>query len=51
MPHGGTPSSSNNMSGHLCIHFQGSRTHNGSVGHERDHQRSVTEAYNTASGW
>ena len=51
MPHGGGARNGNNMNGHLCIHFQGSRTHNGSVNHERDHQRSVMEAFNTASGW
>ena len=44
MPHGGG-SRSNNMNGHICIHFRGSRTHNGSIAHERDHQNSVTEAY------
>ena len=48
MPHGGGGNRGNNMNGHLCIHFQGSRTHNGSVNHERDHQRSVQEAFNTA---
>jgi len=45
MPHGGGGNRGNNMNGHVCIHFRGSRTHNGSLGHERDHQRSVTEAY------
>ena len=51
MPHGGAVSRGNNMNGHICIHFQGSRTHNGSRNHENDHQRSVLEAFNTASNW
>ena len=45
MPHGGTSNRNNNMAGHICIHFRGSRTHSGSATHERDHQNSVTEAY------
>ena len=45
MPHGGGGNRGNNMNGHLCIHFRGSRTHNGSTFHERDHQGSVMEAY------
>ena len=45
MPHGGTGNRGNNMNGHICIHFRGSRTHNGSRFHERDHQNSVMEAY------
>ena len=45
MPHGGTTNRHNNMAGHICIHFRGSRTHSGSFTHERDHQNSVMEAY------
>jgi len=45
MPHGGGGRSGNNMNGHVCIHFRGSRTHNGSWHHERDHQNSILEAY------
>ncbi|MCL1997831.1 MAG: hypothetical protein FWG65_03600 [Turicibacter sp.] len=45
MPHAGGPRNGNNMNGHLCIHFRGSRTHSGSRTHERDHQNSVMEAY------
>ncbi len=48
MPHGGGVNHSNGMSGQVCIHFKGSTTHNGSVSHERDHQRSVAEAYEYA---
>jgi len=51
MPHGGGNNRSNGMNGHLCIHFQGSRTHNGNRSHEADHQRAVLEAFNTASAW
>ena len=50
MPHGGG-SSTNNMNGHVCLHFLGSRTHNGNRSHERDHQNAVAEAFNTASRW
>jgi uncharacterized protein YgiM (DUF1202 family) len=51
MPHGGGTISGNGMNGQVCIHFRGSRTHNGSKVHERDHQNSITEAFNTASKW
>jgi len=51
MPHGSTPNRTNNMNGHICLHFLGARTHNGSRGHERDHQNAVQEAFNTASRW
>ena len=49
MPHGGSTNPDNNMNGHVCLHFLGSRTHNGSTGHERDHQNSVQEAFRSAS--
>ena len=45
MPHGGGGGRANNMNGHICIHFSGSRTHSGSRAHERDHQNSVMQAY------
>ena len=45
MPHGGGSLPGNNMRGHICIHFYGSRTHSGSRVHERDHQNSVREAF------
>jgi len=48
MPHAGSTNANNNMNGHVCMHFYGSRTHNGSVGHERDHQAAVQEALNAA---
>jgi len=51
MPHAGSTRSGNNMNGHVCLHFYGSRTHSGSRVHERDHQAAVREAFNTASAW
>ena len=52
MPHaGGGGQNGNNMNGHVCLHFLGSRTHNGNRTHERDHQNAVSEAFNTASNW
>jgi len=45
MPHAGWTISGNNMNGHVCLHFYGSRTHNGNRSHERDHQNAVSEAY------
>ena len=46
MPHGGATIAGNNFNGHVCIHFHGSRTHNGNRRHEQDHQNSVMEAFN-----
>jgi len=51
MPHAGSTRRGNNMSGHVCLHFRGSSTHNRTSSHERDHQNAVTEAFNTASAW
>jgi len=52
MPHGGSGGGvSNGMNGHVCLHFLGSRTHNGNRSHERDHQNAIAEAFNTASRW
>jgi len=51
MPHAGWTRSGNNMNGHVCLHFLGSRTHNGTVSHERDHQAAVMEAYNTTTSF
>ena len=49
MPHAGSTISGNNMNGHVCLHFYGSRTHNGSRNHERDHQNAVQEAFREGS--
>jgi len=51
MPHGGGNYAVNGMRGHVCMHFVGSRTHNGNRSHEREHQASIQEALNTASNW
>jgi len=48
MPHGGSHRSQHNgLTGHFCMHFYGSRTHNGNRNHENDHQRAVQEAFNS----
>jgi len=47
MPHAGSTNRNNNMNGHVCLHFYGSRTHNGNRSHERDHQNAVNEAFRT----
>ncbi|MCL2421517.1 MAG: SH3 domain-containing protein [Defluviitaleaceae bacterium] len=45
MPHGGFNSRDNGITGHFCMHFLESRTHNGNRSHERDHQNAVQEAF------
>ena len=45
MPHGSFNRLDNGMVGHICMHFPGSRTHNGNRSHERDHQNAVQEAF------
>jgi len=48
MPHGGqVPVENNGMNGHICLHFLGSRPHNGNAAFERDNQHIVEEAWNT----
>ena len=49
MPHAGSTIVGNGMAGHVCIHFQGSRTHNGNQRHTQDHQNAVMEAFNVIS--
>lgn len=47
MPHGGQTSiETNGMNGHICLHFLGSRPHNGNAAFERDNQNTVEEAWN-----
>ncbi len=48
MPHGGGVNGSNGMNGQICIHFQGSTTHNGNASFARLHQNGVVEAYNAS---
>jgi hypothetical protein len=45
MPHSRTNNLDNGIIGHICLHFYGSRTHNGNRSHERDHQNAVQEAF------
>ncbi|MCL1998469.1 MAG: hypothetical protein FWG65_06860 [Turicibacter sp.] len=48
MPHGGNGGNYvNGVNGQFCIHFPESRTHNGNRRHERDHQNSILEAFNS----
>jgi hypothetical protein len=47
VPHTGTNNQDNGVIGHFCLHFYGSRVHNGNRRHERDHQNAVQEAYRT----
>ena len=49
MPHGGGINPNNGMNGQICLHFLGSRTHNGNRSHENDHQNAVREAFRAAS--
>jgi len=42
-PHGGQAITGNNFNGHICLHFQGSRTH-ASNALDTDHQRMVQAA-------
>lgn len=51
MPHAGWTRSGNNMNGHVCLHFQGSLTHNRTISHERDHQAAVLEAFRYGARW
>ena len=46
MPHSGSTIANNGMNGHNCLHFLRSRTHNGNIDHERNHQTAVMEAWN-----
>jgi hypothetical protein len=45
MPHAGSTISGNGMNGHLCLHFYGSRTHNGNANYTRAMQEAVMEAF------
>ena len=48
MPHGSFNRLDNGMRGHICMHFPGSRTHNGNRSHERDHQNRIQDAFRAA---
>ena len=45
MPHGGGTISNNGMNGQVCLHFLGSKMHNGNTSFERSHQADVMEAW------
>ena len=49
MPHGGSQIAGNGVSGHFCLHFYGSTTHNGNRSYERTMQAAVMEAFNWAA--
>ncbi|MFV0503814.1 MAG: SH3 domain-containing protein [Lachnospirales bacterium] len=46
MPHGGGVNGDNGMNGQICIHFIGSKTHNGNQNYTQLHQDVAKEAYN-----
>ena len=48
MPHGGGVISNNGVTGHFCLHFRGSRAHNGNARYTQQMQNAVTQAYNAA---
>ncbi|MCL2592954.1 MAG: SH3 domain-containing protein [Defluviitaleaceae bacterium] len=47
MPHAGGTIAGNGMNGHVCLHFRGSRTHNGNVTYTNQLQAAVMVAYNS----
>ena len=49
MPHGGFNGVDNGLTGHICMHFPGSRTHNGNRSHERDHQNRIQDAFRASN--
>lgn len=49
MPHAIGVNNSNDMDGQVCIHFKGSKTHNGNVSFTKLHQEVALEAYKLGS--
>ena len=47
MPHAGYTISGNGMNGHVCLHFLGSRSHNGNRQWEAQMQAAVMQAFNS----
>jgi len=47
MPHAGSTIHTNGMNGHICLHFLGSRPHNGNRSWEAEMQAAVTQAFNS----
>jgi uncharacterized protein YgiM (DUF1202 family) len=48
MPHGGGVNNNNGMNGQVCIHFLGSKVHNGNTSFGQLHQDYVMKAFNSA---
>lgn len=48
MPHASGPNKNNNMDGQVCLHFKGSKTHNGNTAFGERHQQAVQEAWDAA---
>jgi len=46
MPHAQSTIGGNGLSGHICLHFYQSRTHNGNRNYEAQMQRAVMQAFN-----
>jgi len=47
MPHAGSTIHTNGKNGHICLHFLGSRPHNGNRSWEAEMQAAVTQAFNS----
>lgn len=48
MPHDVSNIKDNNFDGHVCMHFLGSKTHNGNAAYTQDHQDAVQKAWAAA---
>ena len=46
MPHAGSTIMDNGKNGHICLHFYGSRPHNGNRAYEQQMQTAVRQAFN-----
>jgi len=49
MPHDVSTIKDNNFNGHVCMHFLGSKTHNGNAAYTQDHQNAVQESWKLAN--
>ena len=49
MPHDVSTIKDNNFNGHVCMHFLGSKTHNGNAAYTQDHQDAVQESWKLAN--
>jgi peptidoglycan hydrolase-like protein with peptidoglycan-binding domain len=48
MPHDVSNIKNNNFDGHVCLHFLGSKTHNGNASYTQAHQDTVQQAWKAA---